>query len=130
MSTQVKLVFCKDVASIDDFKRHLRWYVVDYELKSDLKIPENFEVLACQAAAEGKSLASKLRFGDSILTWSAKDEVRNAIQSYVSENEGLAKGWLFYAPHNFALKVFDRYLKTKNDDCIVCISNVEDLKSL
>ena len=128
LSTPVELVFCTDVLSIHDFKRHVKWHVVKYDLNGKLNIPDNFEVIACQAAAEGKKLESVLHY-DAILTWSTKDLLKEEIKKHADENDGLARGWIFCKDRNFAEKIFDRY-KSDYDDNIVCISNIEELKTL
>ena len=130
ISTPVELLFCTDVLSIHDFKRHLKWQVIGYDLKDKINVPENFEIMACQAAAEGKKLDSVLQHRDSILSWSAKDALREEIKKHADVNAGLAKAWVFCKEKNFAAKVFDRYEKSKYDDDIVCISNIEELKAL
>ena len=126
----VKLVFCTDTLSTFDFKHNVKWYIVDYELKEKLSIPDNFEIIACQAAAEGKKLETVLRYSTGFLSWSARDSIKYEIKKFVSENEGLAKSWLFYEPRSLAIKLFDLYKNRDADDSIACVGTVEEIKSL
>lgn len=130
-TTPVQLVYCTDTMSMHDFKHHLDWHVVDYDLKMTMNLPSDFEIKACQAAAEGKKLESFVNT-DRIFSssWGARNEIRSAIERHASSIDGLSKGFLFYAPRSFALKVIDKYNKTAMNERIYCIGNIEDLKTI
>ena len=103
----IKLVYYTDKVNAFDFKRQVKKNVVDYSLPESIDIPDNVEVIACMAAAEGKSFQEKFEKQGFSLRWDIKDKLVNYVVNSCSYNEGLSKVWLVLTKANVAINLYN-----------------------
>lgn len=126
------IVYFTDAVDMCNFERHLDMYTIQYSLHAEdsISVPDNIEILACQAAAEGKSVNDMLpNKGDSTIKWTVKDKLMDLVKKQHSYCDGLAKVWAFVPDKHAAVKLYDA-CKTRWEDTVVCIHDKKELVEL